>query len=297
MTAQGDGRGARARRVRPRGAGLLALVVVSAWALFWVGVRAAPSPPAGTAGTPWLASALEDLARGRTESAIGKLRLARWNAPDDPEAPILLAWVHGSRGEWDQAAELVASLPLESMDPSSRLAAQGLLAMAYHATGRLPMAARAYGALLEQAPAAVLALEGLGELALAAARDEQQGARLSQAWPASPAPASSEAWRATAEAHLRDAIARAPDRVDLYVLLASSLMESDRWDEAEELLRQALRVDFRAARVHFSLGQVYEHRGDRQAAISAYRRALEADPSFTPALLRLERLEPSRSDG
>ncbi len=275
---------------------MLVLAMVGAWGLLWLGGRAAPSPPGEAAASAWLASALEDLARGRSESAIGKLRLARWNVPDDPEAPILLAWVHASRGEWDQAAELVASLPEEQMDPSSRLAARGLLAMAYHATGRLPMAARAYGAVLEQAPSAVVALEGLGELALQAARDERRGALLSEAWPSSPAPASSDAWRAAAEAYLRDAIARAPDRIDLYVLLAGSLMESDRWDEAETLLRRALRVDFQAARVHFALGQIYEHRGDRQAAVSAYRRALEADPSFTPALLRLERLEPSRSE-
>ncbi|HEY8497814.1 MAG TPA: tetratricopeptide repeat protein, partial [Limnochordales bacterium] len=93
--------------------------------------------------------------------------------------------------------------------------------------------------------------------------------------------------------YLRAAIQRAPDRVDLYVSLVESLMESSRWQEAESLVREALRVDFRVPELHYDLGRILEQRGDRQAAAAAYRRALEVDPAFLPARLRLESLQPS----
>lgn len=273
---------------------LLLPLAIAGPALVVRGLAASPGPSASTSpAAGWLESALEDLARGRLESAVGKLRLARWDAPGDPEVTVLLAWVYGARGDWQQAADLLTGLAPDSLPPSARAAALGLLAAAQEALGRLPEAARVWGAVLQAFPDAVLARRGLGELALSAARDPRQAAALARAWPDRPVPTSPSGWRAAGEAYLRAAIQRAPDRVDLYVSLVESLMESSRWQEAESLVREALRVDFRVPELHYDLGRILEQRGDRQAAAAAYRRALEVDPAFLPARLRLESLQPS----
>lgn len=254
---------------------------------------AAPAPAQPPATARWIDSALEDLARGRMEAAAGKLRLARWTAPGDPEATVLLAWVLAAQSQWEEAAALLEALDHDALPDGARAAARGLLAMAYQTLGRAQLAARTYGALLQDAPGAALAEKGLGELALQASRDRQRGAELAPVWPAQPAPGSPEKWRAEGERHLRAAIQRAPERADLYLALAESLMDARQWQQAEAVLKEAVRVNFRAPEVHYALGQLYERQGNAKAAASAYRRALEVDPSFLPARLRLERLDAS----
>lgn len=253
----------------------------------------APAPVQPSAAARWLESALEDLARGRMEAAAGKLRLARWTEPGDAEATVLLAWVHAARSEWEKAAGLLEGLEDMALPDPARVAARGLLAMAYQALDRPQLAARTYGVLLQDAPKAVLAEKGLGELALSASRDRQRASELRPVWPVQPAPGSPEKWRVLGEQYLRAAIGQAPERVDLYLSLAESLMDARQWEKAETVLKDALRVNFRAAEVHYILGQLYERQGNAQAAASAYRRALEVDPSFLPARLRLERLDAS----
>lgn len=288
MTPRGWGRQGVARRFRAVGGGLAALAV-------WL-VAALPAAPraalAGAVATAarWVDSALEDLARGRWESALGKLRLAGWSSPQDAEARVLLAWALAARNEWQQAVEVLGAADLGSLPEPARVAARGVLAMAHQALGSLQPAAQHYGALAREAPGAALAEKGLGELALNASRDERLAAQLRPAWPSNPAPGTAAEWRSEAERHLRAAVGAAPERIDLYLELAEVLMEARRLQQAEAVLREAIRVDFRAAEAHFALGRLYEQQGNLTGAAAAYRRALELDPSFLPARLRLEHL-------
>ncbi|MEW6048452.1 MAG: tetratricopeptide repeat protein [Bacillota bacterium] len=272
--------------------GLLFAVVVAAGAVL-VRAQAEPLPSAPAAARRWIDSALEDLARGRTEAAAGKLRLARWTAPADPEATILLAWVHAAREEWQEARSLLGAVDVESLPPSWRAAALGVVGMAHQALGEAARAAQAYGQLLESDPTAALAHEGLGKLAMDAASDSRTAAELRSSWPAgagAAAPDSPDAWRKLAEDELRAALKQAPDRMQLYVSLARSLMDSQRWEEAGAVLKEALRVNYRVPALHYLLGELYERQGNEAAAIGAYRRALEIDPTYRPASERLERL-------
>ncbi len=55
------------------------------------------------------------------------------------------------------------------------------------------------------------------------------------------------------------------------------------FSEAETALRTAIASDTHRAEGHYLLGVIHEMRDDRDAAYSAYRASLQADPKFEPA--------------
>ncbi|APW58949.1 response regulator [Paludisphaera borealis] len=57
--------------------------------------------------------------------------------------------------------------------------------------------------------------------------------------------------------------------------------------DAEAALRQAIGGVSRCAEGHYLLGVLHELRGERHAAYSAYRAAVQADPEFEPATFHL----------
>jgi tetratricopeptide (TPR) repeat protein len=52
---------------------------------------------------------------------------------------------------------------------------------------------------------------------------------------------------------------------------------------AEELVKQALRIDPRIERAHYWLGKIYLARGQHERALQSFERALALNPSFVPA--------------
>jgi Tfp pilus assembly protein PilF len=72
---------------------------------------------------------------------------------------------------------------------------------------------------------------------------------------------------------------------------ASSLVDSaiteiaaGHQETAEALLRQALKKEPDNALAHYNLGVIFQSRGDNQAALDEYGKALVANPKYVPAL-------------
>lgn len=86
-----------------------------------------------------------------------------------------------------------------------------------------------------------------------------------------------------------DVIARnAKDAAAAQSPLSAAKREINRRDfeEAQRLLARGDDMDL--AETHYLRGLLAENRGDRARALSAYRQALDADPSYAPALARLD---------
>ena len=74
-----------------------------------------------------------------------------------------------------------------------------------------------------------------------------------------------------------------------HVNLAALLVVSDRLDEAEALLREALHFDARLPQAHYRLGQILEKRGKLPEAIESLNRAVELDSNYAEPYYTLGR--------
>lgn len=95
---------------------------------------------------------------------------------------------------------------------------------------------------------------------------------------------------ALAESYLRKAIAAAEDdymRYKAQIDLASVLMESRQFDEAERLLSEILESNPRSADAHYLLGVVYDETGNPERARFEWREARRIDPNHVEALRSL----------
>src|SRR5262249_58037240 len=88
----------------------------------------------------------------------------------------------------------------------------------------------------------------------------------------------------------RAAQAVAPGRPDLFHLEARIAGRLGDRNAAHEAYREALRLDGSMAQVWYELGQLEEERAQLEPARTAYERALEVLPTFTPAALALASL-------
>ena len=104
-----------------------------------------------------------------------------------------------------------------------------------------------------------------------------------------------ERWEDMEKALLHVRGAPVLDRPDALVDAAEILIRAQRnLPEAVELLKTYLKLDLKveqapAFKVHYLLGTANEKLGDKQAAISEYRSALELARSFQPAMQALQR--------
>ena len=249
-----------------------------------IGPAAAEMAPAGR----WLEAAFALLARGRLEAALGPLRAAYRADPSSLEAGMLLAAVHLSRQEPEQAIQTLTSLP-PTRAPSEQALVQTLLGMAYQRAGQPAAAVRAYARALAAQDGTAMALLGLGQLARQTASQADRSA-LSRAWPQQPAPDGPRAWLAASERYLRRAVELSPEAVEPHLELARTLMDLESWDAALSVLQRVNRMDPFRADVHFLLGAVYERQGRWSEAAAAYRRTLELDPGHAGARRRLQEL-------
>lgn len=89
---------------------------------------------------------------------------------------------------------------------------------------------------------------------------------------------------AIAECH--NAIALDPSYGNPYNDIGAYLIRLEQWDEAREWLEKALDAPYRhdPALPYMNLALIHLHHGDKLAALDTYRKALESDLSFLPAL-------------
>ena len=77
---------------------------------------------------------------------------------------------------------------------------------------------------------------------------------------------------------VRDEIAKAPDRLDLRVILASTAARANKLGIAEEEYRGLLNKNPRSADLHMRLGQIMQAKGDLDGALASYEKARELVP-------------------
>lgn len=80
------------------------------------------------------------------------------------------------------------------------------------------------------------------------------------------------------EGRLRTAIERDPDFLPARVALVQWLDANYRWEEGQKVLAEALREHPEAALLHHAQGQAALRKGERQAAIAAFREAVRLEP-------------------
>ncbi len=91
-------------------------------------------------------------------------------------------------------------------------------------------------------------------------------------------------------------VAADPANAGLRVDRAVEQMRAGRWAEAEQDLREALRLDDGLPQAHFNLGLLSSQQGREEAAEQHYRRAVELDPDYMKAHLNLARIYRARGD-
>ncbi|MBF0587904.1 MAG: tetratricopeptide repeat protein [Magnetococcales bacterium] len=208
--------------------------------------QARPSPTASTpttAKTPTADSANQRLAPPRqpagifNKSIISKKRLT----------PLEAAYRAYRRGENHRAVRMYRQALAEQ--PNLREAWLGLAAVALR-EGRLQEARRHFQTVLKRHPHDSEALAGL--LGLGHRTDS-----------------------AAQERHLRELLAKNPASPHLHFVLGSTLISTQRWEEARDAFSNAYRLDERNGDAAFNLAVCLDRLGLKRDALIYYKRALE----------------------
>ena len=89
---------------------------------------------------------------------------------------------------------------------------------------------------------------------------------------------------------LRQAIKRAPQEARLRVALGRMLLEDQCLDDAERCFRESVDLHPTLSEAHYGLARVFVEHRQIESAIAADRQALQYSPQFMPALLHLASL-------
>jgi tetratricopeptide (TPR) repeat protein len=112
-------------------------------------------------------------------------------------------------------------------------------------------------------------------------RTAEEWFELGMAWDASP-----ETFEDAVGAY-RQAIEAAPEWVEAYINLGTTLFQLGRTGESREVFAAAVERDSRNALAHFNLGCAHERLGDSASAIGSFRTALVYAPRMADAHLNL----------
>ena len=246
-------------------------------------------------------------ALGRLETAAGFFAQALQEAPDDDRITSAYGETLAELGDHAAARDALQTRLACGDDYPERARHRAILGVCLEADGALEQALESFEAALEDDPRLEEALaasarvrEALGHVdegiealerwARAADTRQLRGERLLQA----------AAWelrvgerQASAEQHLRDALASEPHLPQAWIALVELLLETARLDEAVETAdRSALYIEDDADLGLLALlqGRAYERRGSRPQAAESFGVAAEADPTCIDAVLAQARL-------
>ncbi len=250
--------------------------------------------------------------RGLPDRATAFYEAALARDPDNPFAATALAREHMRRREWDPARQLLEEvLAREPGFFTADALYRQLRATLGEPLGSSPDAPDAaqgwYAAPEDPWKDALLARSfDPQQLSLAAEdafrrgeddRGEAHLARIERIAPESPLPwtlratrhIENKAWAAAAQAH-REALARGGDAAILYPDLVKTLVEMERYDEAEAAAREGLERAPLTPMLHVALSGLHLRREEIPAAVAELRRALEIDSDHLFAHRLLGRL-------
>ena len=207
------------------------------------------------------------------------------------------------QGELPEA--IAAYQAVLSRDPSLAAAHCNLGAI-HQLQGDDEAAMAAYQAALAARPSFAVAHLNLGRLLLSQKRWRQAQAALRRVVELQPSSATAHLELATAQRLLGDtaaaiasceaALARQPDLHEAWHNLGCLWMEQGEMAKARHCFEQVLQRRSDQLAAHQNLGHVLEVMGQSQAALAAYARALELDPSATSTFLQHEKLRFSLAD-
>ena len=90
---------------------------------------------------------------------------------------------------------------------------------------------------------------------------------------------------------LKKALDRDPQRVDIYLALASVSLQEGNTQEGIELLQQARKLDPQGLEVLFKLATTYEEHGRREESMAIYKELLEGDANNRKAMRALRDIQ------
>ena len=199
---------------------------------------------------------------GDVEDALPTLSKGFWNASDDPwrlQAGMLLAELYSARQEDDKLIDVVRAL--KQAFPRNA----DVLYMAYRLYS--DMGARAISDLVREAPGSARLHQVTAELLV------------------------SEGDYPRATRQYREALEIAPRLAGANRALAVAIMNSNPDEagirEAEQALERELSLNPRDAESLYQLGEISWRRGDEDAALNHYTKAVDLQPRFAEALIAL----------
>ncbi len=98
--------------------------------------------------------------------------------------------------------------------------------------------------------------------------------------------ANPETLEAATEAY-RQAIAAAPEWVEAYINLGTSLFQLGRWEESRDAFSRAAALDPTSALAHFNFGCVCDRLGEVEKSLAEFRASIELAPDMADAHLNL----------
>ncbi len=224
----------------------------------------------------------------RFAAALDPLRAARAVAPEDPR--VLRVLGEAAAGAQRAGLALEVWREVERLDPDAISARR----IAELLRSRDPdAAAESYDACADRDPAAIDCREAAAALHLQAGRSEQARSRLDPVIDELSPVALQNLYLATLRSQGPDAVAALRDRREPatgagWGMLALALRDLDRRPQARQAVERGLALDPRDADLHSLHGVLLSEAGEREAARTAWRRALEIRPDHPEARANLD---------
>lgn len=228
-----------------------------------VALAAAALPALAASAGTYLDWAMLYLAGEMPDRAIDSLKKAVKLEPKNPELRVVLGLIQASRGsDEDAISEFRTAIASGGVSPQ----VYALLGDAYRISGDVAQARASYERCVENDPASVTALAGLGTIAL-----ERHGF-------------------ADARKYFARIVELAPERAQGYVDLSSALIGLGQHEEAVVALKDGIAKAPGEPGMAFELGRLLEKLGREEEARVYYQLALKWDASYAPAEQALKRL-------
>lgn len=254
-------------------AGLGAAVAVAGW--IWFEARATVQAYAPMTNPPLIPIASNEQAAPPPEDILPEPPPSPRPSPQSPSSDTRHAPIDAPDEE---------PLQLRPGRPATALASYLLLsAHEAYTAGDLPHAQTQYRQALQNDPANLDALNGMGAIALQQGQPEQAEDLFRRALLLNPhdpvALAGLSQTRAPdlprAETRLRISLAKQPDAIATQIALGDSLAGQQRWAEAQQAYFQAHALAPEDPDLAYNLAVSLDHLGQRQPAVTYYRKALE----------------------
>ncbi len=222
---------------------------------------------------------------------------------NDPKLEEILAMAYEGEGKWTETAALLEDLSKQTDRWSIRLS----LARAQRKLGKVDEARRALDSVLQTSATSKMSMADRALVTLERGKvdfDQNKFGEsivyFKESYRLNPSDLSASQYLAgalyrekryveAAAAYERVAKAK-PDDSSVKRYLGMSKLEAGDYDGAEKALREVIRMGEEDPSLDYHLARIREAKGDKSGAIAFLERALQKDPNYTNAQIRLQKL-------